>query len=145
MVHTENDGANRIFIERRRQIEEEHYSAVHDDSHVHGEIALAAIAYAAPERVFVLRHSPSSMRFVDTWPWEEAYDKRQGHDRLRRLEIAGALIAAEIDRLLRLRETVGMLEAEATRLEAENGEAIMYLPRHKEIERELYEIRDYLR
>lgn len=36
----------------------------------------------------------------DGWPWEESWDKREKHDMLRSLVIAGALIAAEIDRLL---------------------------------------------
>jgi hypothetical protein len=53
---------------------------------------------------------------IDPWPWFDevpetryaddnswrrvkVWDKREKHDRMRRLEIAGALIAAEIDRL----------------------------------------------
>jgi len=55
--------------------------------------------------------------FVDPWPWFDevevtrygdglttqvpAWDKRKKHNKLRRLVIAGALIAAEIDRLQR--------------------------------------------
>lgn len=35
----------------------------------------------------------------DGWPWEEKWDKRKKHDKLKSLVIAGALIAAEIDRL----------------------------------------------
>jgi hypothetical protein len=40
--------------------------------------------------------------FADPCPesWAPEYDKRGKHDRLRRLEIAGALIAAEIDRII---------------------------------------------
>ena len=40
------------------------------------------------------------------WPWDKSYNKRHKHNRIRQLEIAGALIAAEIDRLLRLKENV---------------------------------------
>jgi hypothetical protein len=36
----------------------------------------------------------------DAWPWSRNWDKRDKHSRTRRLEIAGALIAAEIDRLV---------------------------------------------
>lgn len=35
----------------------------------------------------------------DGWPWGEEWDKREKHDLMRSLVIAGALIAAEIDRL----------------------------------------------
>lgn len=35
----------------------------------------------------------------DGWPWGEDWDKREKHDIMRSLVIAGALIAAEIDRL----------------------------------------------
>lgn len=37
----------------------------------------------------------------DGWPWDKSWDKREKHDKLRSLQIAGALIAAEIDRLTR--------------------------------------------
>lgn len=35
----------------------------------------------------------------DAWPWDEKWDKRKKHDKIRSLVIAGALIAAELDRL----------------------------------------------
>ena len=37
--------------------------------------------------------------WIDGWPWSKEWDKRKKHDKLRSLVIAGALIAAEIDRL----------------------------------------------
>jgi hypothetical protein len=37
----------------------------------------------------------------DAFPWGSCDDKRAKHSRLRQLAIAGALIAAEIDRLSR--------------------------------------------
>ena len=56
----------------------------------------------------------AEMRFVDPWPrsWVEDWDKRLptrdprdvSDERIRELEKAGALIAAEIDRLLRKRK-----------------------------------------
>ena len=62
---------------------------------------MVATCYAAPERIFVVRENPKGLFFIDPWPakWSAAWDKRSKHNRLRRLTIAGALIAAEIDRL----------------------------------------------
>lgn len=87
-------GLARIFAERKRQRSRqgEQYSAGHDDSHHHGELALMAALYAVPpERrdVSLRRLLSPGWRFKDT-------------DRLDELAKAGALIAAEIDRLERL-------------------------------------------
>lgn len=38
----------------------------------------------------------------DAWPWDSKWDKREKHNTLRSLVIAGALIAAEIDRITAL-------------------------------------------
>lgn len=89
-----------IVRERKRQVEEEGWSAAHDDRHRGGELAWAAIAYAAPAPV--TRDGPGVS--YDPWPWSEEWDKRPGTDanrgeRIRALVKAGALIAAEIDRL----------------------------------------------
>lgn len=102
-------GAERIADERRRQIAEKGYDAEHDGDH--GEsLAWAAVCYAAPGRVYRHHEFAHEQRFVDPWPWEDLYDKRprSGNvlkpptpkERIRSLEKAGALIAAEIDRLL---------------------------------------------
>lgn len=91
-----------IAAERRRQVEEEGFDSHHDEEHVDGELAYAAACYAAPEPIFVKQQvSPSDIRFKDAWPWswDNEWDKRQKHNRLRSLVIAGALIAAEIDRI----------------------------------------------
>ncbi|NIR76755.1 MAG: hypothetical protein GWN53_17140 [Gammaproteobacteria bacterium] len=95
-------GAERIAAERRRQMEEEGWDSDHDDSHHGGELALAAAAYAAaPQRLYQKVERRDVVSFRDAWPWEPGWDKRDKHGEIRRLEIAGALIAAEIDRLLR--------------------------------------------
>ncbi len=39
---------------------------------------------------------------VDPWPFEKELDKRLKHNRIKKLAIAGALVAAELDRLLRI-------------------------------------------
>lgn len=89
-------GIELITLERRGQLREHKWDAEHDREHVNGELALAAICYAAPVPVKVL--SPTQ-EWVDPWPWAPRWDKRAKHNRLTRLKIAGALIAAEIDRL----------------------------------------------
>lgn len=93
-------GAERIAAERRRQIEEEGWDANHDDN-THGDYALAAAGacYALyPDEVFSQPLGDGQPE--PAWPWPDD-DKRGIHPPLRRLEIAGALIAAEIDRMLR--------------------------------------------
>lgn len=115
-------GVERILAERKRQVEGESWSEGHDDTHTSGELAWAAACYAAPDSVLVSRSSSSrGFYFVDPWPWDQTWDKRTPRDpkrrealqlpprteralRIRELEKAGALIAAEIDRLVRAHE-----------------------------------------
>jgi hypothetical protein len=104
-------GAERIAAERYRQIKIEGWGAAHDAEHVDGELALAAVCYAAPVPLYVKDETPNgAIEFSD--PWTRGWDKRPVDDmgsprpppvteRIRMLEKAGALIAAEIDRLLR--------------------------------------------
>ena len=89
------DGAKLIAAERRRQIRIEGFNATHDEDHGDFTLSIAAACYAVHgSSVRVLNRSGN-----DAWPWEDEWDKREKHSRLRRLVIAGALIAAEIDRL----------------------------------------------
>lgn len=100
-----------IKAERLRQMEIEGWSTAHDDRHTDKSLALAAALYAAPIplKELVLAHDGDSYqaRTRDPWPWTgvsvngsyNCWDKRHKHDYRRRLVIAGALIAAEIDRL----------------------------------------------
>jgi hypothetical protein len=106
-----SSGAIRILNERQRQMEKEGWTAEHDDEHTNSELAYAAVAYAAPHIVYAKREYGNETRFVDVWPedWDNDWDKRPrgkytNKKRIRALEKAGALIAAEIDRLLRLEE-----------------------------------------
>ena len=120
-------GIERITAERQRQIDTEGWTPEHDDKHARGELAIAASCYASPEPIKAKRHFPpqcncrsvgecshlfGKSRWVDPWPWAEKWDKRSRHSRLRQLEIAGALIAAEIDRLLRLEKGLSSSTAE---------------------------------
>jgi len=91
-------GIELIKDERVRQINEEGFDASHDDEHTAGEIAMAAACYAAPKPIF---HETYRGGFMEAWPWGRSWDKRAKHDRIKQLTIAGALIAAEIDRLQR--------------------------------------------
>lgn len=90
------DGAELIAQERRRQIDKEGFSATHDDRHEHGELVLAAIAYAEADEVDLGSIFTAAFSF---WPWDACWWKPR--DRISNLIRAGALIAAEIDRLQR--------------------------------------------
>ena len=107
------NGIERIADERRRQREKLGWSAMHDDDHEGGEMAMAAACYAADSKLYVREDYAGAVHFVDPWPWETHKDartytgnepdpgKESNAKRIRLLEKAGALIAAEIDRLLR--------------------------------------------
>jgi hypothetical protein len=99
-----SEGIRRIAAERLRHFTEEGWSAAHDAGHVHGELSLVACCYAAPRPIYIMEQAERGIYvlFADPWPesWAPEHDKRGKHDRLRRLEIAGALIAAEIDRII---------------------------------------------
>lgn len=111
---SERDGATRIADERRRQCEAEGYDAAHDDEHDGRELAIAAACYTASagaETIYKRSDFAAGLSFIDPWPWSEGSDARP-HDgnvlkeateaeAIRLLEKAGALCAAEIDRLLR--------------------------------------------
>lgn len=103
-------GAERIMAERNRQILDEGYDYRHDDSeHWDRSLVRAAICYAVLEsgktdaplsgiqNLAIAVNSVDPIR--DLWPWGEEWWKPS--DPIRNLEKAGALIAAELDRLLR--------------------------------------------
>ena len=86
-------GVELIAAERERQIQIEGWTAGHDDKHTNGELSRAAAAYCLRGR------DPASIGPPMFWPFAEDYWKPGG--RIRSLVKAGALIAAEIDRLKR--------------------------------------------
>lgn len=96
-------GVKAIADERLRQIEEEGWTVEHDDSHTLGEMALAAALYALPYDATI--HGERLIEQEDHIALDIALEVACGWtikphtDKRRRLEIAGALIAAEIDRL----------------------------------------------
>lgn len=92
----ETSGAEAIAAERQRQVEVEGWTPVHDDEHDHCELIRAALVYAdnAWSQVMEQRPRPSG------WPWPQG-QWRPSDEPIRNLVKAGALIAAEIDRLQR--------------------------------------------
>lgn len=89
-------GAELIAAERQRQIAEEGWTPEHDAHHRNGALAWAAACYAAPDRIFRVQVRDGEVSWWHPWPnrW-----RRPDADRIRELVKAGALIAAEIDRL----------------------------------------------
>lgn len=124
------NGIELIAAERQRQIEVEGWTAEHDDEHGDQDMARAAACYARPRTPTTCADCDGRGRFkidhvfspdeegpcgkcggvgivgpdasVPTdWPWDDEWWKPVPDDRVRELTKAGALIAAEIDRLLR--------------------------------------------
>lgn len=98
-------GAELIAAERQRQLDAEGWDTWHDDGHDAGELAMAAACYATPPderdtRPVYTDDAPSSTVPL-AWPWDTYDWKPTPDDRKRELVKAGALIAAEIDRLQR--------------------------------------------
>ena len=97
-------GIELIAQERGRQIEQERYTAEHDAGHTECELVWAAMHYALPCPIFYKCHCGqisvvnSDSLFEETG-WDMKLSKRHRFDRIRQLTVAGALIAAEIDRL----------------------------------------------
>ncbi len=87
-------GAALILNERERQIRDRGYTDEHDDAHDKGELAQAAAHLAVPR-------TPEKINIVP-WPFDEGPSK--DCSRIEELIKAGALIAAEIDRLLRMKK-----------------------------------------
>lgn len=93
-------GVQLIQEERERQLSQEEFSDEMDDQYIDQELAEAAACYATPvnDRPFPVRESGQAPLI---WPWSPKWWKPTPQDRIRELQKAGALIAAEIDRLLR--------------------------------------------
>jgi len=100
-------GIELIAEERQRQIEKEGWTKEHDDKQ-YGALAIAGASYALDTvakykelkrtwaKVF---HSTASL----IWPYGIEWFKPTPDDPVRQLTKAGALIAAEIDRLQRVK------------------------------------------
>lgn len=88
-------GIELIAAERERQITAEGWSAAHDDWHTNRELVDASVAYLFADDGDPIKSHPG------VWPWDDESWK-PSENPLRNLAKAGALIAAEMDRLMRL-------------------------------------------
>jgi hypothetical protein len=89
-------GADLINEERQRQILQEGWTPDHDDTHTDASMGRAAITYIiAADQAHMFESAAVH------WPWGMDWYKPSS-DPVRNLVKAGALIAAEIDRLQRL-------------------------------------------
>ena len=101
----ESYGAMLIAKERSRQVEEEGFTEKDDDMQG-GNLAVAGACYAlnVAARISVLDKSwrvAYERERLHLWPWAFECWKPTFNDPIRELTKAGALIAAEIDRLHR--------------------------------------------
>lgn len=110
-LDAEETGITLIASERQRQVNEEGWTPSHDDGHSDGALARAAACYAIGTKelrrpIAVQQRgenwSAHGTNYINAWPFEEDDWKPTPHDRIRELQKAGALIAAEIDRLKRV-------------------------------------------
>lgn len=104
-----DSGAGLIAKERRRQIEKEGFDDEHDANHGDDALAWGAMFYTLPGP-FLLCSSfkPKTVlgvvkaeAFFEKTQWASIWAKRDSKTRIQQLTVAGALIAAEIDRLKR--------------------------------------------
>lgn len=105
------NGTELIAQERQRQIDVEGWTPEHDATHRDGEMAISAACYALVE---LARRHPKFINVADVidvlWPFGSCEFKPTPDNRIRELEKAGALIAAEIDRLLELEARAALEE-----------------------------------
>ena len=105
----EQTGTEMIAVERLRQIEQEGWTPEHDAEHDDRALLCAARCYvvAAEWAGFINMPQPMPKWARDQaapWLWDEEWWK-PSDDPVRNLVKAGALIAAEIDRLHRRKES----------------------------------------
>lgn len=91
-------GLELIAEERQRQIESKGFCAERDDTYVKLELLKASACYVAAEEMREIDFDVS-----EVWPWPMETWKPSPDNRIKELQKAGALIAAEIDRLNRLK------------------------------------------
>lgn len=96
MQQEDVSGLALIAAERERQRTKEGYSSNHDDQHGNFEMTRSAVAYAL--------HASGRLDADQHWPFGSCEWKPSAGDPVRDLVKAGALIAAEIDRIQRLQK-----------------------------------------
>lgn len=91
-------GIELIAAERQRQIEVEGWTPDHDAEHADSEMADAAMCYIGTTVNEFTEYSSELSKAPYAWPWDTKWWK-PSNDPVRNLVKAGALIAAEIDRI----------------------------------------------
>lgn len=96
-------GIDLIADERERQQWQEKFDDAHDDAHRSGELVNAATCYLAVAQAQAVGGPGAEPNpdVLSLWPWEAEWWK-PAEEPIRNLTKAGALIAAEIDRLRRI-------------------------------------------
>ena len=112
-------GIDIISEERNRQIEKEGWTIEHDVEHDRNELLSAAVCYCRSSEA--CHYSKNNVTFSDgyrpnegvprDWPWGKDWWKPTG-DPIRDLAKAGALISAEIDRLLAIAKARDLISVE---------------------------------
>lgn len=102
IVLDKTTGSGLIAAERKRQKTDEGYTPEHDREHEDGALARAAAVYALSSVLPPDADGNPHWAFAEYWP--AGWHPRPG-SRIRMLTKAGALIAAEIDRLIAAGET----------------------------------------
>lgn len=93
-MDTIKTGLELIAEERKKQVEKHGYAPEHDDQHTERQLIDAAFSY-----ITVTEDEEFDVTTQSFWPWENGKPAKSEIDALAK---AGALIAAEIDRLQRL-------------------------------------------
>jgi len=98
-------GIARIAGERASQLART-YDAKHDAEHTKNELAFAAVYFALPDDLTEVRSANGMVRlpvhdaaFFGRTGWHPSFATKARKSRVHQLEVAGALLAAEIDRL----------------------------------------------
>ena len=106
-----SEALQRVLEEREAQVMEHGYSYEHDDSHGNDELAALACFYCMPQGA--REWDASSTGYGDTLGkaiLPQDWSAREREDRVHELAIAGALILAEMARLLRAQHAPTQLQ-----------------------------------
>lgn len=96
-------GVQMIAAERARQVAKGYKPALDDERCSNGDLVRMAVAYAASAYWRERGDASAAEDEVDSWwPWHASRAFKETGDTIASLTRAGALLAAEIDRLQRL-------------------------------------------
>jgi len=103
--------AIKLIAAERREQARKGWTAEHDDVHRDGELVVAATCYSLVP--FCSEHGCDAAITPESWPWDADSWKPSPGDPIRDLVKAAALIAAEIDRRLRIAASAIAPDADA--------------------------------